>query len=243
MRSIKYVLIGILLAAGLAEPAAAGRDLFADTMRLHFRAAEVCLKKRKNIPSRRVVEYEINAIRAAAIRHWPTQAEEAQWRLMTLMLTEGGGSTKGAKADPSRRSYGPLHIKFEEAKLAAEMFKIGKPFINFKHKNAEKEFRNRLRWSTTFAVECGAAYLKMCDNEAAGDWQRGLLMYKYGSNGYKTLVTKSMRHKRSLDEAPVWTHFTEMRRWIDCIMGKAKTADDAGLCNCAAMFEKQKGKK
>lgn len=211
-------------------------DVFTQTMRMHFRAAQICWKQ-KLVPDRKTTELEIVAINKAARRFWPHRYEEALWRLMTLMLTEGGGNIKGKKKDPSRRSYGPLHVKYEEAVMVSQILKIGDPFIDFKKKGAKGWFQSRLRDNVKFGIECAAGYLSMCDDLVGNDWQRGLLVYKYGKSGFMKAMSGS--HKKPLNSLPVWVKFTEMRSWIDCLKNQVKKGID-DPCQCMAVFNKKK---
>lgn len=211
-------------------------DIFTKTMRMHFRAAPICWKQ-KIVPNRKTAELEIVAINKAARRFWPDRYEEARWRLMTLMLTEGGGNTKGKAKDPSRRSYGPLHIKYEEAVMVAQILKIGDPFIDFKKKGAKGWFQSRLKGNVKFGIECAAGYLSLCDDLVGNDWQRGLLVYKYGKSGFMKAMSGS--HKKPLNSLPVWVRFTEMRAWIDCLKNQTEKGID-NPCQCMVVFAKAK---
>lgn len=225
VKTQSYVRRGILfavlfvLASSISSPTvapAAKRDVFAATMRVHFRAAETCWKQ-KRVPDRKTVEREIVAIQKAAKRWWPHHPQQAEMRLMTLMLTEGGGNKEGAKSDPNRRSYGPLHIKYEEALISAQTWKIGKPFIDMKKKGAVNWFKSRLRDNVEFGIFCAAGFLKICDDEAGGDEQRGLLIYKCGSGKFKKLVAARLRNGKSLNTISVWKHYMNMNDWVECL--------------------------
>lgn len=213
-------------------------DLFAKTMRLQFRAYEICLNSRQ-VPNRKTAEREIVAINEISKRFWPNQYDEARWRLMTLMLTEGAGKKTGKRKDPERRSYGPLHVKYIEAVLAATVFNItaGSKFIDVKKKGGASWFKEALRGNVKFAIECGAGYLRLCDDIVNNDWQRGLLIYKYGEVGFMKVIRA--HPDRSLNELTVWVQFVQMRSWIDCLKKQIeKTTDDP--CQCVKIFHPEK---
>lgn len=213
-------------------------DVFAETMRLQFRAYEICLASRR-VPSRKTAEEEIVAINDVSKRFWISKSDEARWRLMTLMLTEGAGKKTGKRRDPSRRSYGPLHVKYIEAVLAATIFNltVGGKFIDIKKKGGEAWFKARLRDNVRFAIECGAGYLRLCDDIVNNDWQRGLLIYKYGEVGFMKVLRA--HPERSLNELTVWVRFVQMRSWIDCLKKQVENSID-NPCQCVKIFHPEK---
>jgi len=210
------LITGLITSTGLD---AADRDYFAATMRAHFRASEMCIRG-PNIPNRRTVEKEIETIEEAAKRFWPDNVEAAKYRLMYLMLTEGGGSTKGKKKDPNKEAFGPLHVHYDIAVTSAKVYNIKwikkgrKYYIDTALKGGEKWFKAALRGRVRFAIICAAGALKICDNKAGGNWQRGILIYKYGEGGVTTLL--NAYKNRSLNTVPTWKHFVRNGMWVGC---------------------------
>ena len=212
----------------LSPPPASGDDDFARVVRAHFRAADICWKMQR-LPSRRVVEKEISAFEAAADRFWP-EDQEAPYRLFVLALTEGGGRTQGKAKDPDRRSYGVMHIKYEEALLAARAAGLKHP--DPKKSGGEDWFRRKLQDDIRFNVMCGAAFLRLCQDDprgAKGDPLLAMLAYKYGQAGLRRRVKEQGVKKILRSKIAAWTLSTQA--WINCIRDKVARGDRK-YCSC-----------
>lgn len=195
---------------------------FADTgfpalARAHFRSAEVCLKQSK-IPTRAEAEIIIEALNNAAKQYWSDDPTYAAIMGLALLLTEGGGNSATNKADPVRRAYGPLHIKYDEALTATKKYNIKAPDVS--KPGGEEWFRAKLDGSPSFSIQCAMAYYRICYDIAVkttapdGDQKEGhfavaACIYKYGINGYNSLP--------NVYNTPTFEHYLKIYNWLICV--------------------------
>jgi len=206
------------------EPLHCEFDLVA---RLYYRVHEHCNKpNRKMIPSQRAIKLTLDAYTYSATRWWPECVEQAEYNLLALAHTEGGGSPRGVKADPDVPRYGPLHVGYQEARYVGALYNLSYMYRN------EEWFRSTLKGNPNVAVYYGAAFLYVCYIKTGRDWDRAVLMYKYGEGGYTRFVASNL----TSHPPKVLRKFKNTLHWIMRIRDHVQRGEEV-VKGCPCVYE------
>jgi len=226
---MKWMICSILLMTGIAKAnshsGVAGppdiEALFPVVAETYYAAHIECHKPvRRNRPSERTRALSIHAYISSATRWWPEDPVGAAIHMMALAHTEGGGSARGAKADPNVPRYGPMHVGETEAIFA------GRVWGNMPYRNrTDKWFQATLRGNPHIAITYAAGYLRICYDRVGHDWNRAVAMYKFGEGEYY----RAFRGAHDFDQKPpiVVRRYIAAVNWIGCIRDKVKGAAEA----------------
>jgi len=225
----RIVLTTLLTVAGAGTAWTApmsSASMFAESMRYHFSVGAPMCWKQKNLPPKKNVERIITGILAAADRFWPG-SDAARYRLMALMLSEGGGNSRNT-AKPGEESYGVCCVKLPTARWVCHYFSIPCPRSSTALK---QKLIEDIEWSTL--VSAGALWLY--DSVQGYDEVRGLLMYKYGATGFGRAVNGLAVDKpgQPVTELMEWKKFMRGLAYAFCVRDRIM-APAPSDCGCLA---------